>query len=90
MGYQNSSWDLCDLTKKVLGQNKKPKKEESLKTKISSLTLFFLGGGGKFTLSALYRIKSPESMHEVGVMGYQNSSWDICDLTKKVSGPKNF
>ena len=48
------------------------------------------GGGGKFTLSALYRVKSPESRHEVGVMGYQNSSWDICDLTKKVSGPKNF
>ena len=47
-------------------------------------------GGGKFTLSALYRVKSPESRHEVGVMGYQNSSWDICDLTKKVSGPKNF
>ena len=23
-------------------------------------------------------------------MGYQNSSWDICDLTKKVSGPKKF
>ena len=48
------------------------------------------GGGGKFTLSALYRVKSPESRHKVGVMGYQNSSWDICDLTKKVSGPKNF
>ena len=49
-----------------------------------------LGGGGKFTLSALYRVKSSESRHEVGVMGYQNSSWDICDLTKKVSGPKIF
>ena len=47
-------------------------------------------GGGKFTLSALYRVKSPESRHEVGVMGYQNSSWDICDLTKKVTGSKKF
>ena len=24
------------------------------------------------------------------VMGYQNSSWDICDLTKKVMGSKKF
>ena len=23
-------------------------------------------------------------------MGYQNSSWDICDLTKKVAGSKKF
>ena len=23
-------------------------------------------------------------------MGYQNSSWDICDLTKKVTGSKKF
>ena len=49
-----------------------------------------LGGGGSiFTLSALYRVKCPELRHNVGVMGYQNSSWDICDLTKKVMGPKN-
>ena len=46
-----------------------------------------------FTLSALYRVKSPEYSHKVGVMGYQNSSWDICDLTrnfrvqKKILGP---
>ena len=39
-------------------------------------------GGGQIYLSALYRLKSPESRHKVGVMGYQNSSWDICDLQK--------
>ena len=48
------------------------------------------GGGGKFTLSAIYRLKSPESGDKGGVMGYQNSSWDICDPIKKVSGPKIF
>ena len=47
-------------------------------------------GEGIFTLSAIYCVKYPESGHDVGVMGYQNSSWDICDLTKKVTGPKIF
>ena len=61
------------------------------KTDIMCLEILsILKGGGKFTLSALYRLKSPESRHKIGVMGYQNSSWDICDLTKKVSGPKKF
>ena len=46
--------------------------------------------GGKFTLSAIYRLKSPESGDKGGVMGYQNSSWDIWDPIKKVLGPKNF
>ena len=46
--------------------------------------------GGKFTLSALYRVKSTELKHEAGVMGYQNLSWDICDLTKKVFRSKKF
>ena len=45
---------------------------------------------GKFTLSAIYRLKSPEFGDKGGVMGYQNSSWDICDPIKKVSGPKIF
>ena len=44
----------------------------------------------KELLSALYCVKSPESRRKVVVMRYQNSSWDICDLTKKVSGPKIF
>ena len=35
------------------------------------------GGRGKFTLSAIYCLKSPESVDKGGVMGYQNSSWDI-------------
>ena len=48
------------------------------------------GGGDKFTLSAPYRVKSPESGPKVGVMGYQNSIWDTCDLTKEVPGPKNY
>ena len=26
----------------------------------------------------------------MGIMGYQNSSWDICDLSKKVSGPRHY
>ena len=43
-------------------------------------------GGPEFTLSALHRVKSPESRQKVGVIEYQNSSWDLCDLTKKVSG----
>ena len=48
----------------------------------------FLGlGGGKYTLSALYCI---ELRQKLGVIEYQNSSWDICDLIKKVSGPKIF
>ena len=54
-----------------------------------ALSLFHTGGG-KFTLSAIYRLKSPESGDKGGVMGYQNSSWDICDPIKKVSGPKIF
>ena len=33
------------------------------------LTLFH-AGGGKFTLSAIYRLKSPESGDKGGVMGY--------------------
>ena len=41
-----------------------------------------LAGGDTLTLSALYRIKSPEFRQKVGVMGYQNSSWNTCDLTK--------
>ena len=45
-------------------------------------------GGPKFNLSALYHVKSPVSRQKVGVMEYQNSSWDLCDLTKKVSAPK--
>ena len=49
------------------------------------LTLYWVGG--KFTFSVIYSEKSPESWGKVGVMGYQNSSWDICDLTKKASGP---
>ena len=53
------------------------------------LTLFH-AGGGKFTLSAIYHLKSPELGDKGGVMGYQNSSWDICDPIKKVSGPKIF
>ena len=55
--------------------------------RLTAAYLFFnpiLGGG------YLYHVKSPESRHNVGVMGYQNSSLDICELTKKVTGPKKF
>ena len=47
-------------------------------------------GGSKFTSSAIYHIKSPESRHKLGIMGYQNSSWDTCDLTKKGFGSKKI
>ena len=33
-------------------------------------------------------VNLPESRQKVGIMEYQNSSWDLCDLTKKVSAPK--
>ena len=46
--------------------------------------------GGKFTLSAIYRLKSPESGYERGVKWYQNSSWDIWSTAKQFSGPKIF
>ena len=49
-----------------------------------------LNGGGIFTLSAIYRLKSPESGYKGGVKWYQNSSWDIWDTAKQFSGPKNF
>ena len=47
-------------------------------------------GGGKFTLSAIYRLKSPESGNKGGVKWYQYSSWDIWGTAKEFSGPKNF
>ena len=47
-------------------------------------------GGGIFTLSAIYRGKSPQSRGKVGAMVYQNLSWDICDPMRKVLGPKMF
>ena len=53
------------------------------------LTLFHAGGGG-FTLSAIYRLKSPESGYKGGVKWYQNSSWDIWDTAKQFSGPKKI
>ena len=49
-----------------------------------------LNGGGEFTLSAIYCLKSPESGYKGGVKWYQNSSWDIWSTTKQFSGPKFF
>ena len=45
------------------------------------LTLF--QGGCKFTLSAIYRLKSAESGNKVRVTGNLNSSWDIWNPIKR-------
>ena len=59
-----------------------------LSSKSVALNPILGGGKDKFTLSAIYRVKSPESRGKVGVIACQNLSSDILDLTKKVSGPK--
>ena len=48
------------------------------------------GGGDKFTLSAIYCLKSPELEYKVGVKWYQNSSLDIWGTAKQFLGPKKF
>ena len=55
-----------------------------------SSSYFERGVGGIFTLSAIYRLKSPELGYKVGVKRYQNSSWDIWSRAKQFSGPKSF
>ena len=47
-------------------------------------------GGGEFTLSAIYRLKYPDSGYERGVKWYQNTSSHLWSTAKQFSGQKNF
>ena len=58
----------------------------SLIVEYELLTLF-LGGGGKSTSSAPLSRKISRFEARSRGHGGSNSSWDICDLTRKVFGP---